>query len=129
MFILFFTSIGTLYLYSSEIAKPMFDSEVLQLYMSYYLRSRVFSVIIFWGVACMLALFILQINEKFGQGILVNFLLGKYHRPKEDERIFMFMDLKSSTTYAEKLGHIRYSQLIQDCFFDLTEIVISYEWG
>jgi adenylate cyclase len=127
MFILFFTSIGTLYLYSSEIAKPMFDSEVLQLYMSYYLRSRVFSVIIFWGVACMLALFILQINEKFGQGILVNFLLGKYHRPKEDERIFMFMDLKSSTTYAEKLGHIRYSQLIQDCFFDLTEIVISYE--
>jgi len=39
----------------------------------------------------------------------------------------MFMDLKSSTSYAEKLGHIRYSQLIQDCFFDLTEIVLSYE--
>jgi adenylate cyclase len=127
MFILFFTSLGTLYIYSSDIAKPMFDSEVLQLYLSFYLRSRVFSVMIYWGVACILALFILQINEKFGQGILVNFLLGKYHRPKEDERIFMFMDLKSSTTYAEKLGHIRYSQLIQDCFFDLTEIVISYE--
>jgi adenylate cyclase len=35
----------------------------------------------------------------------------------------MFMDLKSSTTYAEKLGHIKYSELIQDCFFDLTDIV------
>jgi len=75
----------------------------------------------------MLALFILQINEKFGQGVLINFLLGKYHRPKEDKRIFMFMDLNSSTTYAEKLGHLKYSQLIQDCFFDLTEIVLSYD--
>jgi adenylate cyclase len=119
MFILFFTSIGTLYLYSSEIAKPMFDSEVLQLYMSYYLRSRVFSVIIFWGVACMLALFILQINEKFGQGILVNFLLGKYHIPKEDERIFMFMDLKSSTTYAEYEAKIY--QYVGD------EVVLSWD--
>jgi len=127
IFILIFTSIGTFYLYSHEIAKPMFGSEVFQLYYSYYLSARVFSLIIFWGIACMLALFILQVNEKFGQGVLVNFLLGKYHRPKEEKRIFMFMDLKSSTTYAENLGHIRYSQLIQDCFFDLTEIVLLYE--
>jgi adenylate cyclase len=105
----------------------MFSNEVVQLYFSYYLSARVFSVIVFWGIACMLALFILQINEKFGQGVLINFLLGRYHRPKEDKRIFMFMDLKSSTTHAEKLGHIRYSQLIQDCFFDLTDIVLSYE--
>ena len=127
LFILFFTSAGALYLYSAEIAQPMFSSEVFQLYLSFYLSARVFSEIIYWGIACMLALFILQINEKFGQGVLTNFLLGRYHRPKEDERIFMFMDLKSSTTYAEKLGHIKYSQLIQDCFFDLTEIVLSYE--
>jgi len=127
IFILFFTSIGTLYLYSYEIAKPLFSSEVIQLYFSYYLSARVFSVIIFWGVACMFALFILQINEKFGQGVLINFLLGRYHRPKEDKRIFMFMDLKSSTIYAEKLGHIKYSQLIQDCFFDLTDIVLLHE--
>jgi len=83
--------------------------------------------IVYWGFTISLALFVLQINEKFGQGVLLNFLIGKYHRPKEERRIFMFMDLKSSTTYAEKLGHIRYSQLIQDCFFDLTDIVTDYE--
>ncbi len=127
LFILFFTSLGTLYLYSNEIAKPMFGSEVLQLYFSYYLNERVFAELIFWSIACISALFILQINDKFGQGVLLNFLLGKYHRPKVDNRIFMFMDLKSSTSYAEKLGHVKYSQLIQDCFFDLTEIVLSHE--
>lgn len=127
MFILFFTSMGTLYLYGSEIAEPIFSNDVLNFYVTVYLSRRMVMTIVFWGIACMLALFILQINEKFGQGVLLNFLLGKYHKPKEDKRIFMFMDLKSSTTYAEKLGHIKYSQLIQDCFFDLTDIVLSYE--
>ena len=127
IFIIFFTSIVTLYLFGYETEKPMFSREVINIYVSTYLSARVFAVTIYWGVACMLALFILQINEKFGQGVLINFLLGKYHRPKEDKRIFMFMDLNSSTTYAEKLGHLKYSQLIQDCFFDLTEIVLSYD--
>ncbi|MHC4457755.1 MAG: adenylate/guanylate cyclase domain-containing protein, partial [Planctomycetota bacterium] len=75
----------------------------------------------------MAALFILQVSDKFGQGVLISFLLGKYHRPKEDDRIFMFMDLKSSTTYAEKLGHIKYSQFIQDCFFDITDVITKYD--
>ncbi len=127
LFILFFTSLGTLYLYSFEIAKPMFSNEVVQYYFNFYLSDRVFSVIIFWGTACILALFILQINEKFGQGVLLNFIMGKYHKPKEEARIFMFLDLKSSTTYAEKLGHIKYSQLIQDCFFDITEVVTKHD--
>ena len=127
MFILFFSSIAMLYIYSSEIARPIFSKDVLNVFVTTYLNARVFSTFVYWGIACMLALFFLQINEKFGQGVLLNFLLGKYHRPKEDRRIFMFMDLKSSTTIAEKLGHIRYSQLIQDCFFDLTDIVISHE--
>ena len=35
----------------------------------------------------------------------------------------MFLDLKSSTSYAEQLGHIKYSRLIQDCFYDLTDVV------
>jgi adenylate cyclase len=37
------------------------------------------------------------------------------------------MDLKSSTTYAEKLGHIKYSQFIQDCFFDITDVITKYD--
>ncbi|MHA2274768.1 MAG: adenylate/guanylate cyclase domain-containing protein [Candidatus Kariarchaeaceae archaeon] len=57
----------------------------------------------------------------------MNFLIGKYHQPRVENRIFLFMDLKDSTSIAEKLGHIKYSQLIQDCFFDLTDIVLSYE--
>ena len=39
----------------------------------------------------------------------------------EEDRIFMFLDMKSSTTHAEKLGPSRYSMLVRDCFFDMTK--------
>jgi len=67
-----------------------------------------------------------QINLKFGPGNLFNLLLGKFHKPRQDHRIFMFLDLKSSFEIAEKLGHIQFSRLIQDCFTDLT-IVRNYK--
>jgi len=35
------------------------------------------------------------------------------------------MDLKSSTYYAEQLGHFKYSRLIQDCFNDLSASVLK----
>jgi len=63
-----------------------------------------------------------QIELKFGPGNLQKLLLGQYHKPKQDHRIVMFLDLKSSTTIAENLGHIQVSQLIQDCFTDLTVV-------
>ena len=61
-----------------------------------------------------------QINMMLGPKKLNKFLLGKFYRPSEEDRLFMFLDLQSSTTLAEKLGHIRYSYLIQDCFNDLS---------
>lgn len=126
-FIFFFTSLATIYIYSLEIGQSLLSKDVLNYYVIIFLNYRIAATLLYWGIACMLALFFLQVNEKFGQGVLKNFLLGKYHKPKEDKRIFMFMDLKSSTTYAEKLGHINYSKFIQDCFYDLTDIILSYE--
>jgi len=127
IFMLFFISLGTLYMYGSEINKPLLSGDVLKLYVDFLFSARIVMNLIYWGIACMSALFILQVSDKFGQGVLINFLLGKYHRPKEENRIFMFMDLKSSTTYAEKLGHIKYSQFIQDCFFDITDVITTYD--
>jgi len=70
--------------------------------------------------------FVLQVNKKYGPGVLVPLLLGKYREPKEEERIFMFMDLKSSTTIAEELGHIRYSSFIRDSFTDINQMLNLY---
>ncbi len=71
--------------------------------------------------------FIIQVNKKFGPGVLVPMLFGKYRNPKEEERIFLFMDLQSSTTIAEKLGHIKYSSFIRDSFIDINKVLKSYD--
>ncbi len=84
------------------------------------------ALVYLWVVSMVISL-IKQVNLKFGRGNLVRFMLGTYQHPRVEERIFMFLDMKSSTTHAEKLGHIRYSELIQDCFYDLTDVVIERE--
>jgi len=76
--------------------------------------------LIYISLVCILINTFKQIDLKFGPGNLVNLLIGKFHKPQKDHRIFMFLDLKSSTTIAENIGHMRYSQLIQDCFTDLS---------
>jgi adenylate cyclase len=70
--------------------------------------------------------FIIEVNKKFGPGVLVPLLLGKYRNPKEENRAFLFMDLKSSTTIAEALGHIRYSAFIRDSFMDINKVLKSH---
>ena len=73
-----------------------------------------------------ISLFYAEISENIGHGILINFFTGKYHSPKEEKRIFMFLDMKSSTTIAEKLGHIKYFELLREYYFDLSEAIIKY---
>jgi len=82
---------------------------------------------IFFIIASVSENFLSQVNKKFGQGVLLPMFLGKYYHPRVEERVFMFLDLKSSTSYAEKLGHLKYSELIQDCFADLNLLVLKYK--
>ena len=69
--------------------------------------------------------FIWQINRILGKGVLLNTILGKYRRPISEERIFMFLDIKSATTLGEKLGAKVYSSFLQDFFFDITDPIIE----
>jgi adenylate cyclase len=70
--------------------------------------------------------FILQINTKYGPGVLIPMLLGYYRKPETEIRILLFMDLKDSTPHAEKLGHLKYCELIQECIREANYVVIEY---
>ena len=84
------------------------------------------SLIIYIGLASFVSSFIKIATERFGPGVFIKILLGKYKKPLEEKRIFMFLDLKGSTAIAEQLGHFKHSQFIQDCFFDLNSIVLKH---
>ncbi|MEO8763836.1 MAG: adenylate/guanylate cyclase domain-containing protein [Ginsengibacter sp.] len=69
---------------------------------------------------------LLEINRLLGRGNFFKLIAGKFYNPKEEFRIFMFVDLNSSTTIAERLGHLSYSNFIKDCFYDMA-IVHNYD--
>ena len=86
-----------------------------------------FTLFVFWFVITLLTLFLLQVNDKFGPGVLVKFLKGKYHRPQKEQRFFMFLDMRSSTSIAEKLGNEKYFNLLSDLFYDITDTILDYD--
>jgi class 3 adenylate cyclase len=50
------------------------------------------------------------------------------HQPaSEVDRIFMFLDIRSSTQIAEQLGHVKYFELLNDFFSDISEPVVQHE--
>lgn len=63
-----------------------------------------------------------EVNLLLGKGNLWRFIRGDFYSPRVENRVFMFIDLKGSTTIAEQLGHIKYSRFLQDCFYDLNVI-------
>ncbi len=69
--------------------------------------------------------FFRQLNRLFGPGVLLRYLLGRYHRPRREARIFMFLDIKSSTSLAEQLGHEAYLAFINEFFRDISGPVLD----
>jgi adenylate cyclase len=72
-----------------------------------------------------LLVFFMEVNHLLGEGVLWKFVRGKYHQPREEERIFMFLDMKSSTTIAEQLGHVLFYRLLNDLFHEISQPVLQ----
>jgi len=82
-------------------------------------------LVVYTLVIYSLLVLFLQINHLLGEGILWKFIRGKYHKPREEERIFMFLDMKSSTTIAEQLGHVRFYTLLNELFHEISEPILQ----
>lgn len=81
-----------------------------------------------FGLFISIAFFYINlILRKLGEGEILNILTGKYHKPKSEYRIFMFLDLQDSTSIAETLGHIKFSQLLQSLFSEIARFVIQFD--
>ncbi len=66
------------------------------------------------------------IRQRVGSHNFTKLASGYYRKPREEDRIFIFIDLISSTKYAEQLGHRQYSKFLQKCFEPLGLLEIKY---
>jgi adenylate cyclase len=53
-----------------------------------------------------LATFVLRVRDLMGPRIFASLLLGRYHRPITEDRIFLFLDVTGSTRFADEHGDL-----------------------
>lgn len=108
-----------------ETKSGLFSAPVMDNVMGFVNSFAFWSVQIYIGVIIVFSLFINEMSDNLGSQVVFNFLTGKYHTPKQEERIFMFLDMKSSTSIAERLGHIRYFNLLKEYYQDLSPSILQ----
>lgn len=122
-FIIFLNTAVSYYFYYQEV---IFSSEIpwktaLEALMGPYALRNIAT----WMVIVFLTLHGLRMYERYGPGTYIPLLLGRYHRPREVERIFMFLDISDATTIAEQLGHRRFFSLLKDFYSDIADPILN----
>ncbi|MBC7829000.1 MAG: adenylate/guanylate cyclase domain-containing protein [Chitinophagaceae bacterium] len=111
---------------SIELQTTVFNTEVWNNVWAFFLDYAFLSVVMYMAAIIVISQFYAEVSENIGQGVLNNFFTGKYHSPTEEERIFMFLDMKSSTTIAENLGHVKYFEMLREYYSDFSDPIIKY---
>ncbi len=68
----------------------------------------------------------LAITNIIGPRTFLNFITGRYHKPIEENRFVLFVDIAGSTGLAERLGGIGIHRLLDHTFRLLTLAVVDY---
>jgi adenylate cyclase len=68
----------------------------------------------------------LQMRRVIGGRTLTNLMLGRYHRPVREDRVFMLVDIKGSTALAERLGDEPAHAFITSVFFDIDQPILEH---
>ena len=110
---------------SIKTGRPISDPVAREAFISFLMDSSRAKNTMIWFIVVIFTQLLLQINSKFGHGAFGNIIFGKYNTPKEERKIFMFLDLNSSTTIAEQLGDEKYHELLKDFFSDITNPIVD----
>ncbi|NNK73075.1 MAG: adenylate/guanylate cyclase domain-containing protein [Flavobacteriaceae bacterium] len=112
---------------SFESGLSILDKQVWEKFYRYLGSVTFLSTLLQMACSMFLCIIYAAISEHLGHSVLLNFFTGKYHSPKEEKRLFMFLDMSSSTAIAEKLGHTRYFELLRAYYADLSDAIINHQ--
>lgn len=114
--------INTIFVLGNSLNATLNDIENYALHKNWLIQKVVYWISIFFVTQL-----ILIINEKYSPGVFLEIMTGRYIRPKVENRIIMFMDLKDSTPIAEKLGHSVYFEFIREFIYLISLAIIEFE--
>ncbi len=101
--------------WSDEVANPLsiiFSKEFISIFIEIF-------IITFFIV------FFIELEKHLGDHFIFNFFFSKYKKPIEENRVIMFLDLKDSTSIAEKIGNKAFVSFINYCYKIMSKSVIK----
>lgn len=125
LILIIFLSITTLIVNAKYYGRHPFDTIVLESFWRFISVFSFWSIIIYTFVILTISLFYSEITNYVGFGVLSNFFLNKYHKPIQEVRVFMFLDMRSSTSIAEHMGHKKYFDLLKKYYSDMTNAILE----
>jgi adenylate cyclase len=89
-------------------------------------RPGILSDVVFSIAATFVFVSLTTIVQVIGPNVLGSLLTGRYYRPREEQRIVVFLDLVGSTGIAEAIGNLRFHALLSETFTRLARIVTDF---
>lgn len=111
---------------SLEAQASIFDSVVWEKTGRFFLSLTFLNTLVQLSFQLLISLLYAAISENLGHSVLLNFFTGKYHQPKFETRVFMFLDMKDSTTIAENLGHVQYFNFLKEYYAMMSNPIINH---
>ena len=68
---------------------------------------------------------VFQVGGLLGFRTLRSLVTGRYSRPRTEQKAFLLIDMKNSTGMAERLGPIRFHELLNDFFRDVADAALE----
>ncbi|HEY0978348.1 MAG TPA: adenylate/guanylate cyclase domain-containing protein [Flavobacteriales bacterium] len=78
-------------------------------------------------VVTSIAILVVQVEELMGRRLFTGFMLGRYERPVDEERVVLCIDLVGSTALNERLGDLRYFRFLNTTHSLMTDAVLHNE--
>ena len=82
--------------------------------------------ILFSMAATFVFVSLMSVAQLIGPNVLASLLAGRYYRPREEERIVLFLDLINSTSIAERIGNVDFHALLSETFTRLSRVVTDF---
>ncbi len=92
-----------------------------------FMMAQFYQLVLRVVVVTSIAILVVQVEELMGRRMFFGFLLGRYEKPKDEERIVLTMDLVDSTGLAERMGDMLYYRFLNVTYSLMTDAVLRNE--
>jgi len=123
--LIFLLFVQSLILTAINMNKSVFDAMPVNTVLVFFTNLTFLGVVVYISSMVGLGLLTSEIIDFLGIDVVSSFFTGKYNKSVIEERIFMFLDMKGSTTIAEQLGHEKHYEFINEYYGDMTNAIIE----